>query len=238
MMYSVSWLIGWYSHWCIFSCYDDLVFISLFSERNIIGSIMYVFFPPIILLGINFLIHFDVFSLDRITFYMRLYIVDFFILYRITSSLGMFSSLYVPSIGFYSVIWCHGLVKFFAYVDLTCGIYYPCGSVRSLITHMSFLDILSCILRWHYCLQIPFLKLKVNIFLVWNISVELLVGTFSLWVFTMIISSLVKVVAHLRNRPILIFLFIPMYIIIAHIQGESVEIPVIPRHFSMECLVT
>ena len=50
-------------------------FIFLFSERKALDSILYVFSPPIILLGLNVLFSFYGFSLDlsldRIHFYVR-----------------------------------------------------------------------------------------------------------------------------------------------------------------------
>ena len=124
--------------------------VLLFCKRNYLDGILYIFFPPIILLGRIIFFMLYVFSLDfildRIHFYVIPVIGLIFILNYISIFLGIFFSCYVRTVCFiqpYDVT---------AYYDVSCvyltnGMYRQYGFAHNLVTCSSFLYLPAFILH-------------------------------------------------------------------------------------------
>ena len=97
----------------------------------------------------------------------------------------------------------HGWVKYVMCVDSTCSMYCPYDFVRSLGTYMSFLDLISWLLRWQYCIKLPFLQKYLSVLC----SLQSYRRTSCTHFFFLQVdhnfSSLVAVVAHPGHRTVL-----------------------------------
>ena len=117
-------------------------FIFLFCERNGLHGLLYVLFPT----------KFTGNILQMPKYWTCLHI-----------ELYGWLPWYFPSLirthrMFYSALWCHGLIQSISCIYLTCGIYRPYSFVHNLGICTPFLNILSWLLLWRYCVQLPFLE--------------------------------------------------------------------------------
>ena len=147
MTYPVSWVLNWRFFYIFIMIL--FYFILLFCERNGPDIILYVFFLPRILKGVNGLFGFYVFSLDFsldwIHFYVSPIIGLVYILKDITGCLGFFLLVRTHRM-FYSAIWRRGLVRYFLWIDSTWCMYCQYIFAHNLGTCTSFLDLLAWIL--------------------------------------------------------------------------------------------
>ena len=136
--------------------------ILLFCERNDVDSLIYVFFPPIILLGIKVLFSFTFTVLTSFwtgsTFiWARIHLVGYRCLYL------CFIFLIGTLHKFCLAIWHHGLVRYILCVYWTCGMYCQYNFAHNVGTCTYFLYLPVLILTYWYCVQLPFLQKYLSI---------------------------------------------------------------------------